>query len=304
MDCVVDKSVENKPSRIHSHLNTFKNNVWELMTVHSKIINKAIEGLASEVKDLKTQLTVTARERDDLIKEVKILRVELKSISQPILTSEHTHHNYGHDVDEPEFEIPNTEESNTNGDRVFSENSDQEIDSLENAIVKQAISKNTKSEDLKSHKGVVHENMEMFMCDKCEYVGSKASNLKRHVAAAHKDNLNVPDDEDANEMNYEPDQGKIIGSSLPFEEVPASAQRKGCIFYKTSDGHLYRIQRPEYLICYHSKDTYDSKVFPKCKASASLKMGRVTLKQPHNHAPDKGLIRKFKRRNKPKSKHQ
>ena len=84
MDCVVDKSVENQPTRIHSHLNTFKNNVWELMTVHSKIINKAIEGLASEVKDLKTQLTVTARERDDLIKEVKILRSELASISQPI----------------------------------------------------------------------------------------------------------------------------------------------------------------------------------------------------------------------------
>ena len=180
---------------------------------------------------------------------------------------------------------------------------------MENAVVKRAISKNTKSENLKSHIGLVHEDMEMVVCDKCEYVGSKASNLKRHVAAAHKDHLNVPDDEDANDVNYEPDQGKVIGSSLPFEEVPAHAQRKGCVFYKTSDGHLYRFQRVtsetvKYLICYHSKDTYDSKVFPKCKASASLKMDRVTLKQPHNHAPDKDLIRKFKRRNKPKGKRQ
>ena len=143
----------------------------------------------------------------------------------------------------------------------------------------------------------VHKNMEILKCDKCEYVTNKANNLKQHVAAAHKDHLIDQTHKYAVEedIKYEPDQGKIVGSSLPFEEVPAPA-RNGSVFYSTSDGHLYRSQHRPYLRCYHERETSDSNVYPKCRASATLKADKIILKQPHNHAPDTSLIRKFKRR--------
>ena len=156
MASVLDKSTENKPHKINSHLNTFKNNVWELMTVHGKIINKAIEGLASEVKDLRAQLSVTLKERDDLNEIVTNLRSELeKNISPPMLTSELPNRNICQDTDNPESDTLSTEED-IYEQRVSSENVDQDesivsIDTSENIVVKQAIDKWSNREDLKSH---------------------------------------------------------------------------------------------------------------------------------------------------------
>ena len=83
--------------------------------------------------------------------------------------------------------------------------------------------------------------------------------------------------------------------SLTCEEIPG--KRKGSIMYRTTDDHLWRINRKQsetkrFMYCYHSKITVDARVKKECNARGIMEMTaqRIVMSKPHNHEPDRELL--------------
>ena len=83
--------------------------------------------------------------------------------------------------------------------------------------------------------------------------------------------------------------------SLTCEEIPG--KRKGSFMYKTTDDHLWRINRKQsetkrFMYCYHSNLTVDARVKKVCNARGIMDMTtkRIVMNKPHNHEPDRELL--------------
>ena len=89
---------------------------------------------------------------------------------------------------------------------------------------------------------------------------------------------------------------------MEFEEVTG---KRGGVFYKTVDNHLYRFNKPAknnkvFLYCYHVRITKDSSVTEKCHATALLDPDAkvILTSKKHHHEPDMQLLKCLKLRNK------
>ena len=89
--------------------------------------------------------------------------------------------------------------------------------------------------------------------------------------------------------------------SLTCEEIPG--KRKGSFMYRTTDDHLWRINRKQsetkrFMYCYHSKITVDARVKKECNARGIMEMTaqRIVMSKPHNHEPDRELLNVLKLR--------
>ena len=83
--------------------------------------------------------------------------------------------------------------------------------------------------------------------------------------------------------------------SLTCEEIPG--KRKGSFMYRTTDDHLWRINRKQsetkrFMYCYHSNLTVDARVKKVCNARGIMDMNtkRIVMNKPHNHEPDRELL--------------
>ena len=167
---------------------------------HSNTISEAINDLVEEVSDLKAQLSVITKERNDLVKTVDSVNIEKKQLREKLLLIQGLAESGENDAREEE-RIPvdiidggeqgqdNSRISNENEEQVDTEDFGQTVEQDDNNLLNEQIYKCKQCSytsvyeiQLKKHKKEVHEKKSNHE----RYAASQMSHLKSHIEAVHK----------------------------------------------------------------------------------------------------------------------